>query len=162
MSSLNIDANQARSSNFDAAPNFGPATGLALDLALDPDPGLSPDQALDLGPDPALEALFGEDLKAHEKARRMSAGQHRELLAAMRKVMSGAAGQRFLWWLLEQTHVFQTSFTGNSATFFMEGERNVGLKLFALCMEADPAFMQRLINFKANSKHNKEPRNHGR
>ena len=163
MSSLNIDANQARSSNFDAAPNFGPATGLALDLALDPDPGLSPDQALDLGPDPALEALFGEDLKAHEKARRMSAGQHRELLAAMRKVMSGAAGQRFLWWLLEQTHVFQTSFTGNSTTFFLEGERNVGLKVFALCAEAEPAFMQELMNFKRAHKSLQDKENtHGR
>ena len=112
--------------------------------------------------DPAMEALFGADVKVHDKARRMDDEQRRELLAAVRGVMGAAAGQRFLWWLLEQTHVFQTSFTGNSATFFMEGERNVGLKLFALCMEADPAFMQRLINFKANSKHNKEPRNHGR
>ena len=110
----------------------------------------------DLNFDPAMDALFGDDLKAHDKARRMSEAQHREFLAAMRDLIDDAAGQRFLWWLLEQTHVFQSSFTGNSTTFFLEGERNVGLKLFALCMEAEPAFMQRLIDFK----HHKEQRDH--
>lgn len=110
----------------------------------------------DLNFDPALNALFGDDLKAHDKTRRMSDEQHRELLAAMQGLVGNAAGQRFLWWLLEQTHVFQSSFTGNSTTFFLEGERNVGLKLFALCMEAEPAFMQRLIDFK----HKQEKQNH--
>ena len=38
--------------------------------------------------------------------------------------------RRYVWWLLEQSHVFRTSFTGNSETFFREGERNIGLKVF--------------------------------
>lgn len=44
-------------------------------------------------------------------------------------VMRSKQGRRFIWRLLTWTHVFQTSFTGNSETFFREGERNIGVKL---------------------------------
>ena len=97
--------------------------------------------------DAALGALFGEDQKTQDKARQMSEEKHRELLTAVKDLVGSAAGKRLLWWLLGETHLFQTSFTGNSTTFFMEGERNIGLKLFALCMEAEPMFMQQLIDF---------------
>ena len=97
--------------------------------------------------DPALDSLFGEDLRALDKARKMDEQERLELLAAARDLLHEDKGKRLVWWLLEQTHVFQSSFTGNSTTFFMEGERNIGLKLFALCMEAEPMFMQQLIDF---------------
>ncbi len=97
--------------------------------------------------DPALLALFGEDLERQSKARQMNEAERREFMTALKDLLAEEKGQRFVWWLLEQTHLFQTSFTGNSATFFMEGERNVGLKVFAACMEADPGFMQRLVDF---------------
>ena len=98
--------------------------------------------------DPARSALFGEDLRVQDKARKLSAREQRELLTAVRALLTGEAGKLLVWWLLEQSHVFQNSFTGNSTTFFLEGERNVGLKLFALCMDADPEFMQKLVDFK--------------
>ncbi len=107
--------------------------------------------------DPALEALFGDVLDKQDKAREMSEAERRTLLAAAHDVLGGEAGRLFVWWLLEQTHVFQNSFTGNSTTFFLEGERNVGLKLFALCVEADPDFMHVLMNFKRD----KETKSHG-
>lgn len=44
-------------------------------------------------------------------------------------VMRSKQGRRFIWRLLTWAHVFQTSFTGNSETFFREGERNIGVKL---------------------------------
>ena len=97
--------------------------------------------------DPALDSLFGEDLRARDKARKMDEQERLELLAAARDLLHEDKGKHLVWWLLEQTHVFQSSFTGNSTTFFMEGERNIGLKLFALCMEAEPMFMQQLIDF---------------
>ena len=107
--------------------------------------------------DPAATALFGEDLRVQDKARRMDDQERRELLAAVKDLLAEEKGKRLVWWILEQAHVFQNSFTGNSHTFFLEGERNVGLKLFALCMEAEPAFMGRLIEFKRD----KETKNHG-
>lgn len=107
--------------------------------------------------DPALDALFGEDLRARDKVRKMDEQERLELLAAARDLLREDKGKRFVWWLLEQAHVFQNSFTGNSNTFFLEGERNVGLKVFALCMEADPAFMHGLIDFKRE----KESKDHG-
>ena len=107
--------------------------------------------------DPALDSLFGEDLRARDKARKMDEQERLELLAAARDLLHEDKGRRFVWWLLEQTHVFQGSFTGNSTTFFLEGERNVGLKVFALCMEAEPAFMHGLIDFKRE----KESKDHG-
>ena len=44
-------------------------------------------------------------------------------------LMRRAEGRRFIWRLLTWTHVFRSSFTGNSETFFREGERNVGCRL---------------------------------
>lgn len=54
-------------------------------------------------------------------------------------LMRDVRGRRFLWRTLSECHVFKTSFTGNSQTFFNEGERNVGLRLLnrinTLCPE---------------------------
>ena len=36
-----------------------------------------------------------------------------------------------MWWLLERCGVFRSSFTGDAATFFNEGIRNVGLMVIA-------------------------------
>lgn len=98
--------------------------------------------------DPALAALFGPELELQKQARQNSEAERRELLLAARSLLDQEAGQRFLWWLLERSHVFRTSFTGNSNTFFLEGERNIGLQVFALCLEAEPDFLNGLINFK--------------
>ncbi|MEW8061556.1 MAG: hypothetical protein AB2797_00495 [Candidatus Thiodiazotropha sp.] len=48
---------------------------------------------------------------------------------SLKFIMSDERGMRFIWWLLSECHIYQTSFTGNSQTFFLEGERNVGLKV---------------------------------
>jgi hypothetical protein len=54
----------------------------------------------------------------------------------MRMVMSTVEGRRFVWRLLERAGVFRTSFTGNSTTFFNEGQRNMGLIVLADVHEA--------------------------
>ncbi len=56
----------------------------------------------------------------------------------IKTLMALPAFRRFVWWLLECTHVFRTSFTGNSETFFKEGERNIGLKVFLRIQEETP------------------------
>lgn len=48
---------------------------------------------------------------------------------AIRYFMGKPEGRLLIYWLLEEAHMYQTSFTGNSSTFFKEGERNIGLKL---------------------------------
>lgn len=53
-------------------------------------------------------------------------------------VMEDKRGRRFVWRLLEKCGVFRTSFTGDSETFFKEGQRNVGLAILALVHEACP------------------------
>ncbi len=47
----------------------------------------------------------------------------------IRFIMSTEQGRRFIYEMLSDTHQYQTSFTGNSHTFFREGERNIGVKL---------------------------------
>ncbi|WP_291751913.1 MULTISPECIES: endopeptidase [unclassified Limnobacter] len=48
-----------------------------------------------------------------------------------RWLMADKRGRRIMWRLLERTRVYQSSFTGNSQTFFLEGTRNVGLMLIS-------------------------------
>jgi hypothetical protein len=57
-------------------------------------------------------------------------------LADMKKMMSTCEGRRFVWRLLDRAGVFRTSFTGNSTTFFNEGQRNIGLIVLADVMAA--------------------------
>jgi hypothetical protein len=47
----------------------------------------------------------------------------------LRKVMSLPEGRRTMWRILCNTGMRRSSFTGNSETYFREGERNVGLRL---------------------------------
>lgn len=57
-------------------------------------------------------------------------------LADLKMVMDSLEGRRFVWRLLDKAGVFRTSFTGNSATFFNEGMRNMGLVVLADVHEA--------------------------
>lgn len=52
-------------------------------------------------------------------------------VADLRVLMGTAAGRRFMWRLLEKTGLYKSSMTGNSQTFFLEGQRNIGLYLLA-------------------------------
>jgi len=53
-------------------------------------------------------------------------------------VLDTKHGRRFIWRFLGECGVFKSSFTGNSQTFFNEGQRNVGLKLLSEIDEAAP------------------------
>ena len=53
-------------------------------------------------------------------------------------LMGSKRGRRIMWRLLERTGVFRSSFTGNSETYFREGQRNVGLMLMAQIHEVCP------------------------
>jgi len=80
--------------------------------------------------------------RQQELARRI---REREL-NDMRAVLNTAEGRRFVWRLFDKAGIFRTSFTGNSTTFFNEGQRNLGLLFFNDMMQAMPeafALMQR-------------------
>ena len=70
--------------------------------------------------------------------------QNKRDLAA---VLSTEAGGRFIFALLSECHVFSSSFTGNSETFFKEGERNVGLALMEHIGFSQLAKIQKLHAF---------------
>lgn len=82
------------------------------------------------------------DVKAQERAQ--ADWEVRQRFTSYQKaedfkwLMSDRRGRRFVWRLLEETGLFQSSFTGNSETFFREGQRNVGLRLMAMINEHCP------------------------
>ena len=53
-------------------------------------------------------------------------------------LMSSKQGRRVVWRLLGKAGVFQSSFTGNSETFFREGKRAMGLGMLADITEHAP------------------------
>ena len=64
-------------------------------------------------------------------------------------ILATEQGRRFVWRLLETTGIFKSSFTGSSETYFLEGQRNVGLKLLADVMECEPqAYLKMYIDSK--------------
>ncbi len=82
------------------------------------------------------------DIYAEERAKKrqeaLSEQQRETIKADTRWLMQDKRGRRFAWRLLERTGVFASSFTGNSETFFREGQRNVGLALLAQIHEHTP------------------------
>ena len=65
-------------------------------------------------------------------------------LADVKDVLRTRSGRRLFWRILEEGHVFQTSMTGNSYTYFLEGARNLGLKFYGDLMAACPERMQEM------------------
>lgn len=89
-----------------------------------------------------------EDVKRAEEADKLAALQ---LDADMKKVLDSRAGRNVLWWLLSQTNIYGSAFTGNSTTFFNEGKREVGLRLLARITEADvTAYPKMMMEFSQN------------
>jgi len=63
----------------------------------------------------------------------------------LKAVLTTGPGRRVLWRLLCHCGMFKTSFTGNSTTFFNEGQRNIGLFLVGEVNEADPDAYLRMM-----------------
>lgn len=59
----------------------------------------------------------------------------------LRQVLATPEGKRYMWWLLGRTHMYSSTFTGNSNGFFLEGERKIGLVLFRDVTEVEPRLM---------------------
>lgn len=61
-----------------------------------------------------------------------------DVISALNSLLKSSGGRKWVWDMLVKCHVFRSSFTGNSQTFFNEGERNVGLSILNDVMEASP------------------------
>ncbi len=68
------------------------------------------------------------------KARRKRDQDNADLIS----VMETHAGRRFVWRILESAGLYKLSYTGNSETFFNEGQRNIGLKLLSDLLKVAP------------------------
>lgn len=69
-----------------------------------------------------------ETLKVRERLTRRRENRQR---GNLKQIMATPAGREFMWVLLDRCGIYRSSFTGNSETFFREGERNIGLYLTA-------------------------------
>lgn len=66
------------------------------------------------------------------KKREASAKElERRRIAGLKAMVENADCRLWLWDLLGNCGIYRSSFTGNSETFFKEGQRNVGLKVQA-------------------------------
>jgi len=77
------------------------------------------------------------DPKQVKKAKQKEKFNRDDELKDLKEILATNAGKRFIYRYLSKCGVFKSSFTGNSETFFREGERNIGLQLLADVQEAD-------------------------
>lgn len=63
----------------------------------------------------------------------------------VRALMDTPEGRRFMWRLLDRAGIYRTTFTGNSASFFNEGMRNLGLIFVADVHEVCPEQYTRML-----------------
>jgi hypothetical protein len=82
-----------------------------------------------------FNAADEEQVEEQEKKGKTKRDQE---LEDIKMLLSLPQGLRFFRRLMDIGHVFSTSFTGNSTTFFNEGMRNVALKIFNDVCEASP------------------------
>jgi hypothetical protein len=80
-----------------------------------------------------------------EDREKMLANESAQFSNDLRFVMGSSQGRRFISHLIGITGVNRLSFTGNSETFFNEGQRNIGLMLDALSQKHCPkSYLQML------------------
>jgi len=80
-----------------------------------------------------------------DKLRAQQAEAFNRLKKDYKDVFQSAAGQRVLDDLLFRAQIFQTTFTGNSKTYFNEGRRDLGLYIFKMVNVADPNIIAQFI-----------------
>jgi len=87
-----------------------------------------------------------DDLFADERQKQPAAqADDQELDLIFENVLRTESGRRFVWWLLEQGHIFHTTFTGNSLSNFKEGERHMALKVLHRTLRAQPTFFSKML-----------------
>lgn len=91
--------------------------------------------------------------KVEERARQEKESREQEL-ADFQFIMENPQGRRFMMRMLDMTGFQKSSFTGNSTTFFNEGQRNIGLQLWADIQEFPQLYLKMLLEQKEKEKRN--------
>ena len=94
--------------------------------------------------DTEMEAGDGETVdRGRSRARRDA----ERLRSAFQWLLADRRGRRLAWWLLQETGIYRTSFTGDAATTaFQEGRRDIGLKVLHRMHEAAPDAYAQMLN----------------
>lgn len=100
----------------------------------------SPTDAFDAG---------DEGKVAARKSRAQAVEEQR--INGLRLVMESPDSRAWLWGLLAETRLFSECFTGNSETFFNEGKRGIGLRVFNNVMEHFPDLYMQMAKEGANN-----------
>lgn len=69
-------------------------------------------------------------------------------LEDIKVLLKNPAAIRFFRRLFDEGKIFETTFTGTSKTYFLEGRRDLALKFFHDILEADPSSIQELVSDK--------------
>ena len=96
-----------------------------------------------------IEELFDKERKLEEAQK----NQNKQLLFDYRSVLQTAEGRRVMWDIMSMCHLYSLSMTGNSNTFFREGERNIGLRVLGRILEANPGAYPDLMNENMEKQH---------
>lgn len=94
--------------------------------------------------------IVGQELRQAEMAKDRRTERNGQI-EDFKWLMSDKRGRRFIWRLLEMTGVYRTSFTGNSTTFFNEGQRNIGLMVVNEVHSNCPELYETLIKENSNN-----------
>jgi len=78
---------------------------------------------------PSLGWLADDMDEQDALTRRVLDPHEREVQNAWASLLSTESGRMVAWTILDHCHVFSTTYTGNAASNFLEGERSVGLKI---------------------------------
>lgn len=91
--------------------------------------------------EPKKDALVGNaaDEKQVRSAKQKEQERALQEVEDLKFILGDKRGINFLRRMFVKTGLFRSSFTGNSTTFFNEGERNVGLWLSDECLKVNPA-----------------------
>jgi hypothetical protein len=90
--------------------------------------------------------MSGRQSEADKEAARLRAERIESAqLKDLRELMDSPAFRRYLKRYLSICSVFKTTFTGNSETFFKEGQRPVGTTMFGELMQACPQRFHELM-----------------
>jgi len=78
------------------------------------------------------------DEKQIEKRKKREKSDRDQYIDDLRTLIALPAGLRFFKKMMDEGKMFQTTFTGNSQTFFLEGHRAFAVKYFVDLVEASP------------------------
>lgn len=86
------------------------------------------------------------DAEQVANAKRVANSTKKSQINDLYDIMQAAQGKRFLANLLALCGIHKSSYTGDNMTFFLEGQRNVGLQLLSEMMDADPKLAGEILH----------------